>query len=279
MTHSANLQDVTHGDIIRIGTHYEEQLRETLHAEAAKQTTQELEKLSSSHAIELTEAAQERQKQRVEFDVELREQESKFEERLLVEKEKWLDDIQLVIEAEREKTREIERAHAQEQLTACEARAQGAREQQAAEHEVDKCAALEAQTALHQARVVDVERALAKKLEGAHEDIAHLGEDMKRREEHFVKVMEDMKISYHEKYKEEIADTVKQFEAEKCAMSEQTAALESTIVALRKELADAHAALAGRANQHAELKEEFKKFVLRNRPELIDGQIDFMFEF
>ena len=108
--HSTHLQNLTHQDIIRIGTQFESELRAELKSAAEAETEQKLAEQAADHRAECERLEAEKHELQAEHERELIRAEHAFILRLEKEKKIWRKELQGEINAEKEQARQAERA-------------------------------------------------------------------------------------------------------------------------------------------------------------------------
>merc|ERR1711931_26951 len=119
--HSTHLQNLTHQDIIRIGTQFESELRAELKSAADAETEQKLADQAANHRAECERLEAEKNELKSEHEKELIRVEHSFILRLEKEKKIWRKELQGEIDSEKESARITERTIAEEKAQKTEA--------------------------------------------------------------------------------------------------------------------------------------------------------------
>jgi len=279
MSHSTRLQNITHTDIIRIGSSFEEELREKLSKENEIQIQKERQRMEVEHRQEIDLLNQKLEDQSAAHMKALSEQEQGFIDRLVDEKKIFFVEMEPYVESECAKARENERRLAELQAEKRRSEViQGsaveiARLKQSHNKQMEEFRA-EQQFEINKAR-----KEINSELETAKRELGKMRYNEMKQQDYTEEMINDVRRSLQEKHNVQTRDLTANFEAEKFELEQTVKKLDNSLKEKEIELDNSKQSIENQQNLYEKLKDQFKEYILRTRPELTPGQIDFMFEF
>jgi len=277
--HSTRLQNLTHEDIIRIGANFENELRNELKAAADRETERKLADQHTEHQKELENGRLDREKLIVEYQEKLKKQSKDFEVRLKKEKLEWRKAIQTEIDEEKDEVRQEMRDSAFR--TAREVSSENDRRITSLkkEFEVEKERCIDQVNRESQAQFGQAKAKMVSDLMNAKKEIAKMKYAESERAEYNQELIADIKERCRENFENEKDDLLAEFDTQKFTMLQTQRQLEKQLEEANANLAKSAEEIEAHKRKYVELKNQFQTFVMQSRPDLTEGQIDFMFEF
>jgi len=277
--HSTHLQNLTHQDIIRIGTHFESELRAELKSAADAEIEQKLADQAACHRVECERLEAEKNELRGEHEKDLIRVEHNFILRLEKEKKTWRKGLQGEINAEKENARKAERALAEEGAAQNEIENQKRATKMRNDFELEMDRKLEQEKRQSQAQFGQAKALLVSDLSNAKKEISKLKYAESERSEYVNELIQDIKETCREKFEAEKEEMEGVFEMEKLTLLQTQKQLKRELDETKDDLASAKSDIEQHKKKYIELKNQFQTFVMQNRPDLTEGQTEFMFEF
>jgi hypothetical protein len=279
MSHSTRLQNLTHLDIIKIGCGFEAELR----AELKKENEIELGRLKDLMRIENEKEIEKLNlklaQQQQNHNQEIRDQEEDFLIRLEEEKEKYFEEMKPYIEEEKLKARIDEK-----RMTEIESEKRRSTQMQGHAIELLRLkqshqGEIEALSAGQKIELSRAQQEMNSELDAAKREIGKMKFNEMKQQDYTEEMIADVRRNLLENHQMATRDLVATFETEKFGLQQQIKTLDNSLKEKETELDLANENNQNQKNLFNKLKKQFEEYVLRTRPELTPGQIDFMFEF
>jgi len=279
MSHSTRLQNITHTDIIRIGSSFEEELRDKLSKENEIEIQKERQRMEVGHCQQIDLLNQKLEDQAAAHMKALSEQEQGFIDRLVDEKKIFFVEMEPYVESERAKARENERRLAELQAEKRRSEVIQGNAVEIARLKQSHAQQMEEFRAEQQFEINKAKEEINSELETAKRELGKMRYNEMKQQDYTEEMINDVRRSLLEKHNVQTRDLTANFEAEKFELEQTVKKLDNSLKEKEIELDNSKQSIENQQNLYEKLKDQFKEYILRTRPELTPGQIDFMFEF
>jgi len=279
MSHSTRLQNITHTDIIRIGSSFEEELRDKLSKENEIEIQKERQRMEVEHCQQIDLLNQKLEDQATAHMKALSEQEQGFIDRLVDEKKIFFVEMEPYVESERAKARENERRLAELQAEKRRSEVMQGNAVEIARLKQSHAQQMEEFRAEQQFEINKAKEEINSELETAKRELGKMRYNEMKQQDYTEEMINDVRRSLLEKHNVQTRDLTANFEAEKFELEQTVKKLDNSLKEKEIELDNSKQSIENQQNLYEKLKDQFKEYILRTRPELTPGQIDFMFEF